>query len=81
VSVGVKGGRFSGYLSGTSKHDKSRSCGHYNSMRLPLPCFPGGIIIYPMKIIGVNGSSRKGWNTHTLVEDSLKGAASKGAGR
>jgi multimeric flavodoxin WrbA len=32
-----------------------------------------------MKIIGINGSPRKGWNTHTLVEDCLKGAASKGA--
>jgi multimeric flavodoxin WrbA len=32
-----------------------------------------------MKIIGINGSPRKGWNTHTLVEDGLKGAASKGA--
>jgi multimeric flavodoxin WrbA len=32
-----------------------------------------------MKIIGINGSPRKGWNTHILVEDSLKGAASKGA--
>jgi multimeric flavodoxin WrbA len=31
-----------------------------------------------MKIIGINGSPRKGWNTHILVEDSLKGAASKG---
>jgi multimeric flavodoxin WrbA len=32
-----------------------------------------------MKIIGVNGSPRKGWNTHILVEESLKGAASQGA--
>jgi multimeric flavodoxin WrbA len=32
-----------------------------------------------MKIIGVNGSPRKGWNTHILVEDGLRGAASKGA--
>jgi multimeric flavodoxin WrbA len=32
-----------------------------------------------MKIIGINGSPRKGWNTHILVEESLKGAASKGA--
>jgi multimeric flavodoxin WrbA len=32
-----------------------------------------------MKIIGINGSPRKGWNTHMLVEDGLKGAASKGA--
>jgi multimeric flavodoxin WrbA len=31
-----------------------------------------------MKIIGINGSPRKGWNTHILVEDSLKGAASTG---
>jgi multimeric flavodoxin WrbA len=32
-----------------------------------------------MKIIGINGSPRKGWNTHILVEESLKGAASEGA--
>jgi multimeric flavodoxin WrbA len=32
-----------------------------------------------MKIIGINGSPRKGWNTHLLVEEALKGAASKGA--
>jgi multimeric flavodoxin WrbA len=31
-----------------------------------------------MKIIGINGSPRKGWNTHILVEEALKGAASKG---
>jgi multimeric flavodoxin WrbA len=28
-----------------------------------------------MKIIGINGSPRKGWNTHILVEEALKGAA------
>jgi multimeric flavodoxin WrbA len=32
-----------------------------------------------MKIIGVNGSPRKGWNTHLLTEEALKGAASAGA--
>jgi multimeric flavodoxin WrbA len=32
-----------------------------------------------MKVIGVNGSPRKGWNTHSLVEESLRGAGSKGA--
>jgi multimeric flavodoxin WrbA len=32
-----------------------------------------------MRIVGVNGSPRKGWNTHILVEESLRGAASKGA--
>jgi multimeric flavodoxin WrbA len=32
-----------------------------------------------MKIIGINGSPRKGWNTHLLVEQALRGAASKGA--
>jgi multimeric flavodoxin WrbA len=32
-----------------------------------------------MKIIGINGSPRKGWNTHILVEEALKGAASRGA--
>jgi multimeric flavodoxin WrbA len=32
-----------------------------------------------MKIIGINGSPRKGWNTHLLVEESLRGAASAGA--
>jgi multimeric flavodoxin WrbA len=31
-----------------------------------------------MKIIGVNGSPRKGWNTHILVEEGLRGAASRG---
>jgi multimeric flavodoxin WrbA len=32
-----------------------------------------------MKVIGINGSPRKGWNTHILIEEALKGAASKGA--
>jgi multimeric flavodoxin WrbA len=32
-----------------------------------------------MKVIGINGSPRKGWNTHILVEEALKGAASRGA--
>jgi multimeric flavodoxin WrbA len=32
-----------------------------------------------MKILGINGSPRKGWNTHLLIEEALKGAASKGA--
>lgn len=32
-----------------------------------------------MKIIGVNGSPRKGWNTHLLVAEALEGAASEGA--
>ncbi|MDR2517299.1 MAG: flavodoxin family protein [Spirochaetaceae bacterium] len=32
-----------------------------------------------MNIIGINGSPRKGWNTHLLVEEALKGAAAKGA--
>jgi multimeric flavodoxin WrbA len=32
-----------------------------------------------MRIIGINGSPRKGWNTHLLLEEALKGAASKGA--
>jgi multimeric flavodoxin WrbA len=32
-----------------------------------------------MKIIGINGSPRKDWNTFLLVEEALKGAASKGA--
>jgi multimeric flavodoxin WrbA len=32
-----------------------------------------------MKVIGINGSPRKGWNTHILVDEALKGAASKGA--
>jgi multimeric flavodoxin WrbA len=32
-----------------------------------------------MKIIGINGSPRKGWNTDLLVQEALKGAASKGA--
>jgi multimeric flavodoxin WrbA len=29
--------------------------------------------------IGINGSPRKGWNTHALVKNALDGAASKGA--
>jgi NAD(P)H-dependent FMN reductase len=32
-----------------------------------------------MKVIGINGSPRKGWNTHQLVEKALAGAASAGA--
>ncbi|AEF81396.1 flavodoxin family protein [Leadbettera azotonutricia] len=31
------------------------------------------------KIIGINGSPRKGWSTHVLVEEALKGAATEGA--
>jgi multimeric flavodoxin WrbA len=29
--------------------------------------------------IGINRSSRKGWNTHTLVKNALDGVASQGA--
>ena len=32
-----------------------------------------------MKVIAINGSARKGWNTHTLLTKALEGAASKGA--
>jgi multimeric flavodoxin WrbA len=32
-----------------------------------------------MKIIGINGSPRQGWNTQTLVLEALKGAAHAGA--
>jgi multimeric flavodoxin WrbA len=32
-----------------------------------------------MNIVGINGSPRKGWNTWLLVEEALKGAASRGA--
>ena len=32
-----------------------------------------------MKVIAVNGSPRKAWNTATLLNEALKGAASKGA--
>ena len=32
-----------------------------------------------MKVIAVNGSPRKGWNTHTLLQKALDGAAAKGA--
>ena len=32
-----------------------------------------------MNIIAVNGSARKGWNTHTLLQKALNGAAAKGA--
>ncbi len=32
-----------------------------------------------MKVIGINGSARKDWNTATLVKKALEGAASAGA--
>jgi len=32
-----------------------------------------------MKVIGINGSPRKKWNTATLLEKALEGAASQGA--
>ena len=32
-----------------------------------------------MKLIAINGSPRKAWNTALLLEEALKGAASKGA--
>jgi multimeric flavodoxin WrbA len=32
-----------------------------------------------MQVIGINGSPRKGWNTDLLVQEALKGVASKGA--
>ncbi len=32
-----------------------------------------------MKVIGINGSPRKKWNTATLLEKALEGAVSKGA--
>ncbi|MDR0690036.1 MAG: flavodoxin family protein [Spirochaetaceae bacterium] len=32
-----------------------------------------------MNVIGINGSPRKGWNTHILIGEALKGAASRGA--
>lgn len=32
-----------------------------------------------MKVIGINGSPRKGWNTSVLVRDALGGAADAGA--
>ncbi len=31
-----------------------------------------------MKVIGINGSPRKDWNTDTLVKKALEGAASAG---
>jgi multimeric flavodoxin WrbA len=33
-----------------------------------------------MKLIAFNGSPRSGWNTHTLLENVMAGAKSKGAG-
>ncbi len=33
----------------------------------------------PMKVIAVNGSPRKNWNTATLLDKALEGARSKGA--
>ncbi len=32
-----------------------------------------------MKVVAVNGSPRKGWNTHRLLESALEGAKSNGA--
>lgn len=32
-----------------------------------------------MKVIAINGSARKGWNTHTMLQNALDGAAAKGA--
>jgi multimeric flavodoxin WrbA len=32
-----------------------------------------------MKVIAINGSPRKKWNTATLLEKALEGAASEGA--
>ena len=32
-----------------------------------------------MKVIGINGSPRKTWNTATLIQDALDGAAEAGA--
>lgn len=32
-----------------------------------------------MKVLGINGSPRKGWNTQTLVKKALEGAAAAGA--
>jgi multimeric flavodoxin WrbA len=32
-----------------------------------------------MKTIAINGSPRKGWNTHILVEEALRGAAGRGS--
>lgn len=32
-----------------------------------------------MKVIGINGSPRKAWNTALMLENALKGAAQKGA--
>ena len=36
-------------------------------------------VIGPMKVIAINGSPRKKWNTATLLNRSLEGAASFGA--
>lgn len=33
----------------------------------------------PVKVLGINGSPRKTWNTATLLEKALEGAASRGA--
>lgn len=32
-----------------------------------------------MRVIGINGSPRKGWNTETLVKEALRGAEAAGA--
>jgi multimeric flavodoxin WrbA len=33
----------------------------------------------PMKVLAINGSPRKGWNTATLLNRTLEGAATAGA--
>jgi hypothetical protein len=43
----------------------------------PLPQL--GELEKPMKVIAFNGSPRKKWNTATLLEKALEGAASQGA--
>ncbi len=35
--------------------------------------------VFTLKIIAVNGSPRKNWNTHTLLSKSLEGAESAGS--
>jgi len=59
-----------------------------NIARVVPPCLPpakGSAIMYRgkeikfMKVIAINGSPRKKWNTATLLEKTLDGAASRGA--
>src|SRR5208283_4734894 len=44
-----------------------------------MPLRHPGTLEEPMEVIALNGSPRKTWNTATLLEKALEGAASQGA--